>query len=274
MTHISGNLDRLCMHTMTNRPWTLREALTHYSSAGIGGITVWRQALESAPLAESTSLLNDFPINVISLSRGGFFPAPNAEGRRIALDDNLRAIDEAQAIGAPLIVLVCGAVPGIPLDEARGQIRDGIEAILPRAAEAGVRLTIEPMHPMFADTRSAINTLRCANDMVEAIANPWLGVSVDVYHLWWDPALEDEIHRAGSSIFSFHVSDWRTPTRDMLNDRALMGEGCIPIQRIRSWVEAAGFSGAIEVEIFSNEYWAMDQRFYLERIIESWLLHC
>jgi len=172
------------------------------------------------------------------------------------------------------LVLVCGAVPGMPLKEGRRQIADGIQAVLPHAEEAGVRLSIEPLHPMYADCRSAINTLAKANDVVETLASPWLGVTVDVYHLWWDPDLEREIARAGNNILSYHVSDWRTPTRDLLNDRGLMGEGCIDLLGIRGWVEATGFAGPIEVEIFSDTYWAMDQADYLGQIKAAYLQHC
>ena len=182
-----------------------------------------------------------------------------------------QTIDEAVAIGAPLIVLVCGAVPGMPLSEARRQIIDGIAAVLPQATSAGVRLSIEALHPMYADDRCAVNTLKQANDMVEALDSPNVGVTVDVYHLWWDPDLEREIVRAGRGILSFHVCDWRTPTRDILNDRTVMGEGCINIREIRGWVEAAGFNGYNEVEIFSSEYWAMDPGKYLEKIKAAYL---
>ncbi len=267
------DLSRLCIHTITTRPWSLAEAIEAYTNAGVPGITVWRQALDPYGAKEAGRMLADSGLSVVSLCRGGFFPSAAAEGLKSAINDNLRAIDEAAAIGAPLIVLVCGAVAGQPLSESRKQIADGIAAVLPAAQAAGVRLGIEPLHPMYADTRSAINTLRQANDMVAEIANPWLGVTVDVYHLWWDPDLEAEIARAGDSIFSFHVCDWRTPTRDLLNDRGLMGEGCIDIPRIRGWVDRTGFHGFVEVEIFSDEYWAQDQTQFLKSIQEAFLAH-
>jgi sugar phosphate isomerase/epimerase len=172
-----------------------------------------------------------------------------------------------------VVVLVCGAAPGVPLTEARKQIDDGIAAVAPHAQACNVKLSIEPLHPMYADDRSAVNTLRQANDMVQTLALPQVGVTVDVYHLWWDPDLEREIARAGRTIFSFHVCDWRTPTRDLLNDRGLMGCGCINIPQIRQWVEAAGFAGFIEVEIFSNELWQTDQAEYIEQIKAAYLAH-
>lgn len=269
------DFSRLCLHTITTRPWSIEEATDRYAAAGVGGVTVWRQWLEGRNIARVGQNLRSAGIQIASLCRGGFFPAPDAAGRRAAIDDNLRAVDEAEALGAPLIVLVCGAVPGQPLEESRRQIADGIVATLPRATEANVKLAVEPLHPMFADTRSAVNTLRQANDICDRIGDPLLGVTVDVYHLWWDPELESQLDRCGRAgrIFSFHVSDWRTPTEDLLNDRGLMGEGSIDIRQIRGWVERSGFDGFVEVEIFSNRYWAMDQAELLGRIQEAFLKH-
>ena len=271
--HALKDLSRLCIHTMTTKPWSLGQAIDGYTRAGVSGITVWRQALAPQGPVDSARMLKDSGLKVVSLCRGGFFPGRTATERAAALDDNRRAIEEAATIGAPLIVLVCGAVPSQPLEESRKQIADGIAAVLPEAEAAGVKLGIEPLHPMYADSRSAVNTMAQANDMVEAIGSPFLGVTVDVFHLWWDPSLQAEIRRAGKSIFSFHVCDWRTPTRDLLNDRGLMGEGCIDIRRIRGWVEETGFDGAVEVEIFSDEYWAQDQAAFLEKIKAAYLEH-
>jgi sugar phosphate isomerase/epimerase len=268
------DFSKLCVHTMTTKPWSLAQAADGYSKAGVKGITVWRNALDGRSLKESAKILSGSDLDVVSLCRGGFFPAETADKRRAAIDDNKRAVDEAAGIGTPLVVLVCGAVPGMSLEDARKQIHEGIVQVLPHAESVRVKLSIEPLHPMYADTRSAINTLKQANDMVEGIGSSWLGVTVDVYHLWWDAALEREIDRAGESILSFHVSDWRTPTRDILNDRALMGEGCVDIRRIRGWVEKAGFRGHIEVEIFSEEYWEWDQAEYVEKIKAAYLQYC
>jgi sugar phosphate isomerase/epimerase len=184
-------------------------------------------------------------------------------------------IDEAAALGAPLLVLVCGAEPKQSLFESRKQIQAGIEALIPHAAANGVRLGIEPLHPMYADTRSAINTLGQANEVAEAINDVQVGIAVDVYHLWWDDRLEAEIKRCGENdnLYAFHICDWRVPTNDMLLDRGLMGEGCIDVPLIRSWVEAAGFKELNEVEIFSNHYWAMDQDEFLQMIIQAYHDH-
>ena len=155
------------------------------------------------------------------------------------------------------------------------QIKIGIETVLTYAETHNVKLAIEPLHPMYADTRSAINTLKQANDMVEAIGSDMVGVAVDVYHLWWDQELEEQIHRCGEmgGLFAFHICDWRSPTEDLLNDRGLMGEGCINVPQIREWVEKAGFDGFNEVEIFSNRYWNGDQDEFLQKIIHAYKNH-
>ena len=269
------DFSRLCLHTITTKPWSLQECVENYVNAGIPAITVWRNALESMGLYESARLLKSSGLRVTSLCRGGFFPATTAVARAKALDDNRRAIEEAHAIEAPHIVLVVGAVPGIPLPDARKMIADGIAAVLPEAKAAGVKLAIEPLHPMYANDRSAVNTMKQANDMVGHIGSPLVGVAVDVYHLWWDDTLEQEIIRCGQAgaLMAFHVCDWRTPTREFLNDRGLMGEGCINIPQIRSWVETAGFNGDIEVEIFSTELWTTDQHQFVERIKKAYLAY-
>jgi sugar phosphate isomerase/epimerase len=267
------DLSQLCVHTITTKPWSIETAAREFSAAGIGGITVWRDALHGRDIAATGRMLRERNLAVVSLCRGGFFPALTAAGRQAALDDNLRAIDEAAALGAPQVVLVCGAVPGQSLAESRRQICDGIAACLPHAAAAGVQLAIEPLHPMYAGDRSAVNTLAQANDMAEALDSPWVGVAVDVYHLWWDADLQSQIRRCGENgnLLAFHLCDWKTPTLDLLNDRGLMGEGCIDLKQIRGWVEEAGFKGYNEVEIFSNIYWQQDQHLFLEKIKEAYL---
>ncbi len=266
------DLSRLCIHTITTKPWSIEEAIDRYAEAGVKGITVWRDTLEGRDVSEIGDRVRSNGLEIVSLCRGGFFPSSDSQERSKALDDNREAITEAQALGAPLIVLVCGADPHQPLSESRKQIRDGIESVLPEAEAAGVKLAIEPLHPMYADTRSAVNTLQQANDMCVQIDSPWVGVALDVYHLWWDPNLESETKRCGElgKLFAFHVCDWKSPTEDMLLDRGLMGEGCIPIREIRGWVESTGFSGYSEVEIFSNRYWEIDQDHFLKQIIEAY----
>jgi len=266
------NLSRLCIHSITTKPWAIETAAQKFSAAGVSGITVWRDALIGRNIQQTGQLLRNEGLDIVSLCRGGFFPGLDSAKRLVAIDDNKKAIEEAEALGTNLIVLVCGADPGLSLEDSRKQIRDGIAAIIPAAKAAGVRLAIEPLHPMYADTRSAINTLKQANDMCDELNSPWVGVAIDVYHLWWDPSLEFEIKRCGANqnIFAFHICDWNVPTTDMLLDRGLMGEGCIPIKKIRSWVESAGFIGFNEVEIFSNKFWQADQNQFLHNIIEAY----
>jgi sugar phosphate isomerase/epimerase len=274
-TDSKTDLSRLCIHTITTKPWTIEAAARHYAGAGVSGITVWRDALEGRDIRQTGHMLRDQGLSIVSLCRGGFFPGIDKAKRKRAIDDNRRAIEEAAALGTALIVLVCGADPSQSLEDSRQQIQDGIAAVLPEAAAAGVKLAIEPLHPMYADTRSAINTLAQANDLAEALHSPWVGVAVDVYHLWWDPMLEAEIQRCGRNgqLFAFHICDWKTPTTDILLDRGLMGEGCIPIRKIRSWVEATGFNGFNEVEIFSTQYWQEDQSVFLEKIVDAYKHH-
>ena len=275
IANVHTDLSRLCIHTITTKPWKIEEAARNYAAAGVKGITVWRDALEGRSIRQTGQLLRDNGLTVVSLCRGGFFPSKDIGKRKQAIDDNRRAIQEASELGTSLIVLVCGADPAQSLEESRKQIRDGIAAILPEATAAGVKLAIEPLHPMYADTRSAINTLAQANDMAEALNSTWVGVAVDVYHLWWDPFLKREIKRCGENgnLFAFHICDWKVPTTDLLLDRGLMGEGCIPVRQIRSWVEATGFTGFNEVEIFSIAYWKEDQNYFLEKIIKAYKEH-
>jgi sugar phosphate isomerase/epimerase len=258
---------------MTTKPWDLPTAAAKYSRAGVRGVGVWRQWLDGRPLAESRKILDDHGLRAVSLVRGGFFPGLDATEQRAALDDNRRALDEAVAIGAPHVVLVCGAKPQLPLPENRRQIAAGLAALLPHAAAAGVRLALEPLHPMYADCRCALNTLGQCNDLIDQLGEAWLGIAADVYHIWWDPCLEAEIRRAGPRILAFHVCDWLTPTRDFLNDRGLPGEGCIDLRGIRRLVEAAGFSGPVEVEIFSTRHWARDQDQFLAEILAAYRAH-
>ncbi|PPK86218.1 sugar phosphate isomerase/epimerase [Neolewinella xylanilytica] len=266
------DLSRLCIHSITTKPWSLATALDKYAAAGVGGISVWQDAALATGLPEARKLLAASPVEVVSYVRGGFFPHRSREAREKAVTANRKMLDEAAEIGAPLLVLVCGAEPGQSLTESRKQIQAGIERLIPHAMETGVRLAIEPLHPMYADTRSAINTLAQANELAEAIDHDAVGIAVDVYHLWWDDGLESQILRSGAqrNLYAFHICDWKVPTMDMLNDRGLMGEGCIDVPRIRSWVEAAGFTGYYEVEIFSHAHWAKDQDFFLQEILAAY----
>jgi len=245
MPEIINDLSKLCVHTQTNRPWNLDQCIRNYSGSGIHAISIWRHMLDGVSPSAARSLLTEHEMEVVSLVLGGFFASTGIQAREAAIEDNLKAIDQAAAIGAPLLVLVCGSDPGQSQEISREQIRDGIVKIIPYAKNAGIKLAIEPLHPMYAADRSAITSMVQANEMVEQINDQSLGVAVDVFHLWWDPDLESEIKRCGQdgNLFAFHVCDWNVPMQDMLNDRGLMGDGCIDVKQIRGWVEEAGFDG-------------------------------
>ena len=269
------DFSRLCVHTITTKGWELEEAVERYAESGVSGITVWRQWLEGLDPAETGDRIRAAGLKVVSLCRGGFYPAFEEKDREEAIEENKRAIEDAAAMGAPLVVLVCGAVPGQSLVESRKQITDGIAATLHLAESLGVKLAIEPLHPMYADDRSAINSLASANDVCDELNHPLVGIAYDVYHLWWDPDLEEQTKRTAQAdrLFAYHVCDWMTPTTDLLNDRGLMGEGCIDLRGIRTLVEKNGFDGMIEVEVFSNRWWEKPTQEFLEAIKQSYLNH-
>ena len=269
------NFSKLCVHTQTTKPWSIEECITHFSAAGIKGISIWRHLLDGKDLKSIKAILDAHKMEVVSLVRGGFFPAVEPEKRDLALESNRIAIEEAAVIGAPLLVLVCGADPRQSLEISRQQIKQGITALIPYAKSKGVKLAIEPIHHMYAGDKSAIVSLGQANNICEAIASPWVGIAIDVYHLWWDPDLEEQTKRTAEAdrLFAFHVCDWMTPTKDLLNDRGLMGEGCVDVPGIRSLVEKNGFTGMIEVEVFSNRWWKKPTLEFLEAIKESYLKH-
>ena len=267
------DLSKLCIHTITTRDWALETSVEKYLERGIHGISIWRNYIESKDLNKVRTFLESNQMKVVSLVRGGFFTGLTQSERDKKVEENKIAIEEAASIGAEMVVLVCGATPGQSLGESRDQIRDGIEKILPLAESNNVKLAVEPLHPMYADTRSAINTMDQANTIAEYFGSDYVGVAVDVYHIWWDDKLRDEIKRCGNhnNLFAFHLCDWRNPTQDMLNDRTIMGEGVIQIQKIIDYVKEAGFRGYNEVEIFSDRHWAEDQDIFLDRIVKSYL---
>ncbi|MDH3233127.1 MAG: sugar phosphate isomerase/epimerase [Alphaproteobacteria bacterium] len=273
MRDFSNDTSLLSLNTATVRAqWSLEDCIAGCARHGIGGIAPWRDKLAECGVTKAAGLIRDAGLHVSGLCRGGMFPAATAAGRAAALDDNRRAVDDAAEIGAACLILVVGGLPEGSKDitDARSQVQDGIAATLEHARAVGMPLAIEPLHPMYAADRACVNTLKQANDMCEALGEG-VGVAVDIYHLWWDPDLEAEIARAGAAgrILAFHVCDWLVPTTDLLLDRGMMGDGVIDIPRIRGWVEAAGFDGASEVEIFSvNNWWKRDADEVLKTCIE------
>jgi sugar phosphate isomerase/epimerase len=248
---------QLAINQATTQPqWTLRQAIAGYARHGIRGIATWREKVQECGLREAARLLAENGMTVTGHCRGGMFPAADAAGRQAALDENRRAVDEAASLGARCLVLVVGGLPPRSKDlaGARAQVRDAIGALLPHARAAGVPLALEPLHPMYAADRACVNTLAQANDLCDDLGDG-LGIALDVYHVWWDPDLERQIRRAGPRILAFHLCDWLVPTTDLLLDRGMMGDGVIDLPRIRGWVEAAGYRGFREVEIFSRDNW-------------------
>lgn len=259
-------LERLSLNQATIRGWNLVEAVEGCARAGIPAIGPWREQVAELGLEASARRIRDAGLQVSSLCRGGFFPAASAEERRARIDDNRRAIDEAVALGTDVLVLVCGGVPGRDVDGARGMVEDGIAALIPYATERGVRLGIEPLHPLFAADRSVVVTLGQANEMVARLGSQTVGVVIDVYHVWWDPQVYREIAAAEGHVLGFHVNDWLVPPPDLLAGRGMMGDGVIELRRLRRAADEAGYRGPIEVEIFNHDLWNRPGDEVLERI--------
>jgi sugar phosphate isomerase/epimerase len=258
MNNSPPNPDLLSLNTATVREkWSLRQMIEGCARHGIRGIAPWRDKLAELGAKEAAKMIRAHGLTVTGLCRGGMFPAADRVGRQAAIEDNLRAIEDAATLEARCLVLVVGGLsPGSKdLAGAREQVRDGIGAVLGHARGCGVPLAIEPLHPMYAADRACVNTLAQANDLCDELGEG-LGLAVDVYHVWWDPRLKAEIERAGDKrILGFHICDWLVPTTDLLLDRGMMGDGVIDIPLIRFWIEAAGYRGFHEVEIFSASNW-------------------
>jgi sugar phosphate isomerase/epimerase len=257
MRDLSRDNRHLSINTATlRRERPLAEIVPALAAAGIPGIGPWREQIEAIGIKAAARLIGDHGLTVSGVSRAGVFTAQGRAGLPQVLDDNHRAVDEAAGIGARCLVLIGGGlIPGSrDIADARALFAEGLAALLPYARAANLPLAIEPLHPMYAADRACINTLAQANDLCDALG-AGVGVVVDVYHTWWDPNLEHEIARAGKRIFAFHLSDWLVPTTDLLLDRGMMGDGVIELRRIRAWVEAAGFDGLCEIEIFSERNW-------------------
>jgi sugar phosphate isomerase/epimerase len=241
--------------------WGFAEAVEGCLRHGIRAIAPWRDQIAAIGLDEAARIVREEGLQVTGLCRGGFFPASDAAGRQAAIDDNRRAVEEAAALRADCLVLVVGGLPAGSRDiaGARAMALEGIAAVLPDAVAAGVPLAVEPLHPMYAADRACVNTLAQALDICDVLdpqKTGALGVALDVYHCWWDPELAAQAVRAGPKrLMAHHICDWLVPTRDMLTDRGMMGDGVIDLPAIRRMVEAGGFKGPQEVEIFSAENW-------------------
>ncbi|HVY59221.1 MAG TPA: sugar phosphate isomerase/epimerase family protein [Xanthobacteraceae bacterium] len=238
------------------RQWNLREAVEACARHGFAGAAPWRDQVEATGIGESARIFAANGIRVTGYCRGGMFAALDERGRQAAIDDNKRMIDEAAALGAECIVMIGGGLPKGSRDiaGARASFADGIAAVLPHARACGVPLALEPLHPMYAADRGCVTTLAEVIGLCDALGDG-VGVAVDVYHVWWDPDLERQIARAGARIIAHHICDWLVPTRHLLTDRGMMGDGVIDLAGIRAMIEKAGYRGLQEVEIFSEDWW-------------------
>jgi sugar phosphate isomerase/epimerase len=273
------SLESLAINLATVRQqWNIREAVQACRQLGITGVDPWRDQVAALGLAESVRVIKANGMRVTGYCRGGMFPATDGVGRQAAVDDNMHAIDEAAALEAECLVLVVGGLPpgSRDISGARAMVADGLAAILPHARACQVPLAIEPLHPMYAGDRACVNTLSQALDLAEGLGEG-VGVAIDAYHVWWDPQLEEQIARAGRSekILAYHICDWLVPTRDLLLDRGMMGDGVIDLRRIGSWIAQAGYRGCAEVEIFSKlDWWTRPGDEVLLTCIERYRAHC
>jgi sugar phosphate isomerase/epimerase len=262
---------RMSLNTATvSKQWNLAQCVDGCLRHGIGGISPWRDKLHEAGVKQGAQLIRDSALAVSGLCRGGWYTAEGTLTQAI-IDDNHHAVDEAAEIGAACLVMVVGGLsPGSKdIISARSLVRDGLAATLDYARGVGMPVAIEPLHPMYAGDRACVNTMRQALDLCDELGDG-IGVALDVYHVWWEPDLYAQIARAGRErLLAFHVCDWLVPTRDLLTDRGMMGDGVIDIPAIRAEVEAQGFDGLCEVEIFSTlDWWTRDADEVLSTLVE------
>ena len=265
MRNLAGRLDLCSINTGTlGYRAPIGETIDAIARAGFGAIAPWRREVEGENVAAVARRIRAAGLAVSGYCRSTYLPAPDRAAFQAAVEDNRRAVDDAATLDAACFVMVVGSMPpgSRDLARARAEVEEGTALLLEHARGVGVRLALEPLHPMYAGDRSCLNTLRQALDMCERLEPdpgdaPILGVAADVYHIWWDPELAAQIARAGAArrLFAYHVSDWLVPTRDLLLDRGMMGDGVIELTAIRALVEGAGYDGAVEVEIFSDADW-------------------
>jgi sugar phosphate isomerase/epimerase len=263
-------LRRFSFNQATANHWPLPELVDGCVAAGVSSVGLWRAPVAEYGLARTAKLVRDAGLTVSSLCRGGFFTAPDW------LTDNRRAIDEAATLGTPALVLVVGGMGERPLDDARGHVATAIELLLPHAEEAGVRLAIEPMHPMYCADRGVVSTLDAALALAAPFPATSVGVVIDTYHVWWDERIWQQIASAGAAgrIACFQVADWVTPLpAGVLLGRGLPGAGRIELRRFAQAVDAAGYTGPVEVEVFNADLWARPGAEILREAVAAYLEH-
>ncbi|WP_369186614.1 sugar phosphate isomerase/epimerase family protein [Streptomyces sp. R08] len=272
------DLSRFSINQMTVKQLGLPELVDTCLELGVPAVGLWREPVQSYGVEAAAKLVRDAGLTVTTLCRGGFLTALDPAERARALDDNRRAVDEAATLGTDTLVLVSGGLPAGSKDlhGARERIADALGELGPYAEERGVRLAIEPLHPMYASDRCVVSTLAQALDLAERFPAQQVGVTVDTYHIWWDDRAPEQIARAGAGgrIHTFQLADWTTPLPEgVLNGRGQIGDGAIDMREWLSYVEAAGYTGSIEVELFNDGLWARDGREVLAETAARFVEH-
>ncbi|GGT03955.1 sugar phosphate isomerase/epimerase [Streptomyces griseoviridis] len=275
---MSDDLSRFSINQMTVRQLTLPELTAACRDLGVGSVGLWRAPVQEYGVEAAAKLVRDAGLRVTTLCRGGFLTATDPDARREALADNRRAVDEAATLGTDTLVLVSGGLPpgDKDLPAARERIADALAELAPYAEAHGVRLAIEALHPMYASDRCVVSTLAQALDLAERFPARQVGVTVDTYHIWWDDRAPEQIARAGAGgrIHTFQLADWTTPLPEgVLNGRGQLGDGSIDMREWRGYVEAAGYTGPIEVELFNEALWARDGREVLAETARRFVAH-
>jgi sugar phosphate isomerase/epimerase len=269
-------LSRLALNQATTRHLTIEQVVRCCAEAGVPGIGLWRDRVDETGAARTARLIRQAGLTVTSLCRGGFLTGASAGRRAAAIADNRRAIEQAARIGAPVLALVCGGLPEGTRDlaGARAMVADGIAALADDAASHGVRLAIEPLHPMFCADRSVVSTASQALAIAEQFPAAAVGLMLDAYHVWWDPEIEATIRRAGPRVFGFQLADWVLPLpADVLLGRGHIGEGCIDFRRLDQAVRDAGYDGWTEVEIFNQAVWDAPALRTVQTVIDTYRRH-
>ena len=266
-----SEISRLSLNQITISKWSVSQAVEGCVRHGIPSIALWRHKIDEAGLASCVRSVKDAGLRVSSVCRGGMFPSPTAAGRQKNLEDNYRAVDEAATLGADSLVLVVGGGAEVGLPEARKMVADGVAALVPYARRHGVKLGLEPLHPMYAAERSVLVTIGQALELASAFAPEEVGLILDVFHIWWDPQVLDLIEQSRGRIYGFHVNDWLVPLPDLLLGRGMMGDGVIDNRMLRVAVDQAGYAGPIEVEIFNRILWDTDPDEVLQQMVDRFI---
>jgi sugar phosphate isomerase/epimerase len=272
------HLSDASLNAWTVKDLPLPDLLDAAAAHGFGAVAPWLETIAPVGAEQAARLIADSGLALTSVCRGGFFPAADAAGRQRAVADTLRAIDVAATVGAPTLVLLPGGLPSavrgdsgfVELADARRQVVEGLEKVVDHARAAGVRLGLEPLHPMMAADRSVVSSLEEANDILDALDDDHVGLIVDIYHCWFDHALEREVLRAGDRVLGVHLSDWVLPLGNHLSSRGMIGDGCIDLPGTVDLARRAGYTGPFEIEVLSDHWWAKDPAEVIDVVARRW----